>query len=51
MMAAQFVTPFRKRQLSAMLAHDEIYAADAWLKHPMLQRPAGKHALSVAAMA
>ena len=39
------------RQLWAMLAHDEIYDADAWLKHPMVQRPAGKRALSVAAMA
>jgi hypothetical protein len=26
------------RQLWAMLAHDETYDADAWLKHPMVQR-------------
>ena len=39
------------RQLWAMLAHDETYDADAWLKHPMVQRPAGKHAITVAAMA
>ena len=39
------------RQLWAMLAHEETYDADAWLKHPMVQRPAGKHALTVAAMA
>jgi transposase len=28
------------RQLWAMLARDEAYDADAWLKHPMVQRPA-----------
>lgn len=28
------------RQLWAMLAHGEHYDADAWLKHPMVQRPA-----------
>ena len=39
------------RQLWAMLAHDETYDADAWLQHPMVQRPAGKHAVRVAAMA
>ncbi len=39
------------RQLWAMLAHKENYDADAWLKHPMVQRPAGKHAITVAAMA
>ena len=39
------------RQLWAMLAHGETYDADAWLKHPMVQRPAGKHAITVAAMA
>ena len=39
------------RQLWAMLAHEETYDANAWLKHPMVQRPAGKHALTVAAMA
>ncbi|MGB9428532.1 MAG: IS110 family transposase [Gammaproteobacteria bacterium] len=38
------------RQLWAMLAHDEAYDADAWLKHPMVQRPAGKQARTVAAM-
>jgi transposase len=39
------------RQLWAMLAHDDTYDADAWLKHPMVQRPAGKQAITVAAMA
>ena len=39
------------RQLWAMLAHDETYDAHAWLKHPMVRRPAGKHAVSVTAMA
>ena len=39
------------RQLWAMLAHEETYDADAWLKHPMVQRPAGKQAITVAAMA
>ncbi|MHB1944289.1 MAG: hypothetical protein ACYCPE_03490 [Metallibacterium sp.] len=37
--------------LWAMLAHEETYDAEAWLKHPMVQRPAGKHAITVAAMA
>ena len=35
------------RQLWAMLAHDETYDADAWLRHPMVQRPAGKHAITM----
>ena len=35
------------RQLWAMLAHEETYDPDAWLKHPMVQRPAGKHAITV----
>ena len=39
------------RQLWAMLAHEEAYDAEAWLKLPMVQRPAGKHAMRVAAMA
>jgi transposase len=39
------------RQLWAMLAHNENYDADAWLKHPMVQRPAGKHAITSNAMA
>ena len=39
------------RQLWAMLTHDETYDVDAWLKHPMVQRSAGKHAITVAAMA
>jgi transposase len=39
------------RQLWAMLAHEEAYDANAWLKHPMVQRPAGKHAMTVSAMA
>jgi transposase len=39
------------RQLWAMLAHEEHYDPDAWLKHPMVQRPAGKHAITVAVMA
>jgi len=34
-------------QLLAMLAHDKTYDADAWLKHPMVQRPAGKHAIRI----
>lgn len=29
------------RQLWAMLAHDEDYDPEAWLHHPMVQRPAG----------
>ena len=39
------------RQLWAMLAHDETYDADAWLKHPMVQRPAGKHANTMSTVA
>lgn len=39
------------RQLWAMLAHEQAYDPDAWLKHPMVQRPAGKHAITVSAMA
>lgn len=39
------------RQLWAMLAHDDPYDAEAWLKHSMVQRSAGKHAITVAAMA
>ncbi|EQD51319.1 transposase IS116/IS110/IS902 family protein, partial [mine drainage metagenome] len=39
------------RQLWAMLAHEESYDADAWLMHPMVQRPAGKYAITVSAMA
>jgi transposase len=38
------------RQLWAMLAHEETYDPDAWLKHPMVQRPAGKHAITVTAV-
>ena len=30
------------RQLWAMLAHEERYDPDAWLKHPMVQRPASR---------
>ena len=30
------------RQLWAMLARGEHYDADAWLKHPMVQRPASR---------
>ena len=32
------------RQLWAMLARDEAYDSEAWLKHPMVQRPASKAA-------
>ena len=32
------------RQLWAMLARDETYDSEAWLKHPMVQRPASKAA-------
>jgi len=32
------------RQLWAMLARGERYDADAWLKHPMVQRPASRRA-------
>jgi len=45
------------RQLWAMLAHDDAYDADAWLRHPtgwpraMVQRLAGKHAITVTVMA
>ena len=39
------------RQLWAMLAHEQVYDTDAWLKHPMVQRPAGKHAITVAVTA
>ena len=39
------------RQLWAMLAHEETYDPNAWLKHPMVQRPAGQYAASVAAAA
>jgi transposase len=39
------------RQLWAMLAHEEPYDAEAWLQHPMVQRPAGKYAITVSAMA
>jgi transposase len=39
------------RQRWAMLAHSENYDADAWLKHPMVQRSAGKDAITVATMA
>ena len=37
------------RQLWAMLAREESYDPQAWLRHPMVQRPAGKHALSTTA--
>ncbi|EQD74492.1 transposase IS116/IS110/IS902 family protein [mine drainage metagenome] len=39
------------RQLWAMLAREETYDAEAWLKHPMVQRPASQHALRIAGMA
>lgn len=37
------------RQLWAMLARDEDYDAEAWLRHPMVQRPARRktHAVTV----
>jgi transposase len=38
------------RQIWAMLAREETYDADAWMKHPMVQRSAGKHAASRVAM-
>ena len=38
------------RQLWTMLAHEQEYDPDARLKHPMAQRPAGKHALTAVAM-
>jgi transposase len=34
------------RQIWAMLARGEHYDADAWLKHPMVQRPASRRAQS-----
>jgi transposase len=34
------------RQLWAMLAKDHDYDPQAWLHHPMVQRPAGRHAMS-----
>ena len=37
------------RQLWAMLARDEDYEADAWLRHPMLQRPASRKGQAAAA--
>lgn len=36
------------RQMWAILAKDEHYDPDAWMKHPMVQRPASKHARSSA---
>lgn len=33
------------RKLWAMLARNEDYDSEAWLKHPMVQRPASKRAL------
>jgi len=39
------------RQLWAMLAHDLDYDPHACVKHPMAQRPADKHAVTVAAVA
>lgn len=38
------------RQLWTMLAHDEPYDAEAWLKHPMVQRPAHQRVRTAAAM-
>jgi len=37
------------RQLWAMLARDEDYEADAWLRHPMVQRPASRKGQAAAA--
>lgn len=37
------------RQLWAMLARGEDYDPEAWLRHPMVQRPANKNRLAVAA--
>lgn len=34
------------RQMWAMLARDEDYDANAWLKHPMVQRPASKRSMN-----
>ncbi len=39
------------RQLWALLARGEHYDPDAWLKHPMVQRHAGRHAMSRTVMA
>jgi len=39
------------RELWAMLAQDDTYDADAWLKHPMVQRSTGIRAITVDAMA
>jgi transposase len=39
------------RQLWTMPAHEQTYDADAWLKHPMMQRSAGKQTITVAAVA
>jgi len=36
------------RQIWAMLAHDENYDADAWLRHPMVQRQRKRSELTVA---
>lgn len=37
------------RQLWAMLARDEDYGAEAWLRHPMVQRPASNKRQAAAA--
>ena len=37
------------RQLWAMLARDENYDAEAWLRHPMVQRPAKRKTQAAAA--
>ena len=39
------------RQIWAILARAEHYDAEAWMKHPMVQRPASGHAKAGAAMA
>ena len=39
------------RQLWAMLARGEAYDPEAWLKHPMVQRPTGNHTVTAPAMA
>ena len=36
------------RQLWAMLARDEAYDPDAWMKHPMVQRPRSRRSAQVA---
>jgi len=36
------------RQLWALLARGEDYDPDAWLKHPMVQRPANRRAIAAA---